>query len=366
MASPTIQDGRPLTVDRAPAYYAAVRFTIVGAGAIGGITGAHLIKAGHDVTFVETAEDHLAAIRERGLTIEGVSELTVRPRSTLRPRELRPPLGTVICAVKTLHTREALAPVAPLLAPDEYVLSMQNGLAYYDLIEAVGADRTLVACFNFGGHYSAPGRVVHGTLGGFHIGELQGGVTGRVRALRDALSAVQRCEASDNVLGCVWSKIAMASIFFATALVDADVKDILSRRRYDELMADLVAETVDAADAMGVRLIELHGFDPEALRRGRRTPQVVGRALDSIASSFNPRQQRTGIWIDLAVRKRKTEAEPQLGRLIAEAARHGVTMPLNRAVFELITEMENGRRSFAWENLDEVERRVRELSEARG
>jgi 2-dehydropantoate 2-reductase len=207
---------------------------------------------------------------------------------------------------------------------------------------------------------------VHGTRGGFHIGEIDGGVTARVRALAEALSAVQECEASDDVLGCLWSKIAMASVFFATALVDADVAEILARERYQALMVGLVEETVAAADAMGVRLIELHGFDPESLRKKRRSPAAVRRALDSIAGSFNPLQQRTGIWIDLAVRKRKTEAEPQLGRLISEAEKRGVAMPLNRAVFELITEMEQGHRSFAWENLDEVERRGRELSEARG
>jgi len=343
-----------------------MKFTIVGAGAIGGITGAHLVRAGHEVTFVETAEEHLSAIRERGLTLEGLSDFTVRPVAVVHPEELRTPLGTVLCAVKTLHTKAALAPVAPLLARDEVVVSMQNGLAYRDVVDAVGTERTLVACFNFGGHYESPGRVVHGTRGGFHVGEVRGGVTARVRALAETLSAVQDCQASDDVLGCLWSKIAMASVFFATALVDADVPEILGRERYQTLMADLVGETVAAADAMGVRLVELHGFDPESLRRERRTPAATRRALDSIAGSFNPLQQRTGIWIDLAVRKRKTEAEPQLGRLIGEAGRRGVTMPLNRAVFELITEMEQGLRSFGWENLDEVERRGRELSAARG
>jgi 2-dehydropantoate 2-reductase len=343
-----------------------MRFTIVGAGAIGGITGGHLIRAGHEVTFVETADEHRAAIREHGLTLEGLSDFTVRPAAVVRPEEVRAPLGTVLCAVKTLHTTAALAPVAPLLSRDEVVLSMQNGLAYRDVVDAVGAERTLVACFNFGGHYESPGHVVHGTRGGFHVGEIQGGVTPRVRGLAEMLSSVQECHASDDVLGCLWSKIAMASVFFATALVDADVPVILGRERYHALMADLVAETVAAADALGVRLTQLHGFDPDSLRLERRTVPAVRLALESIASSFNPLQQRTGIWIDLAVRKRKTEAEPQLGRLVTEAEKRGVTMPLNRAVFELITEMEQGRRSFAWENLDEVERRGRALSEARG
>src|SRR2546426_686564 len=265
-----VVDSQPTTASKMP----RMRFTVVGAGAIGGITGTHLIAAGHDVTFVDTDQEHIAAIRERGLTLEGVSSLTVRPKAAIHPAELR--------------------------------------------------------------------------------------------ALRDALSAVQECEASENVLGCVWSKIAMASVFFATALVDADVKDILARERYHDLMADLVAESVAAADAMSVQLIELHGFDPESLRPERRSAAGVRRALEAIAGSFNPLQQRTGIWIDLAVRKRKTEAEPQLGRLLGEAARRGMAMPLNRAVLELITEMETGRRGFAWENLDEVERRRGAARAARG
>lgn len=343
-----------------------MRFTVVGAGAIGGITGAHLVRAGHDVTFVDTVKDHILAIRERGLHLEGLADITAVPRAALFPPEVRPPLGTLICAVKTLHTTSAVEPLAPLLAKDEIALSMQNGLAYQDVADLVGSERTLVACFNFGGHYESPGRVVFGTRGGFHVGEIDGRVSERVRALAAVLAAVQECEASSNVLGCVWSKMAMASVFFATALVDADVAEILGRDRFVPLFSDLIGETVAAADAVGVRLPELHGFDPTAFRRERRAAADVRRSLDAIASSFNPLQQRTGIWIDLAVRKRKTEAEPQLGRLVALAARHGVAMPRNRAVLELILEMEQGERSFSYENLEEVERRALGVSAGRG
>src|SRR5207253_8750696 len=143
-----------------------------------------LIAAGHDVTFVDTDREHIAAIRERGFTLEAVSSLMVRPKAAIHPAELPAPLGTVICAVKTLHTQTAMEPIAPLLGRDEFVLSMQNGLAYCDIVAAVGRERTLVGCFNFGGHYEGPGRLVHGTKGGLHVGELDGGVTNRLRARR--------------------------------------------------------------------------------------------------------------------------------------------------------------------------------------
>jgi len=343
-----------------------MRFTIVGAGAIGGITGAHLIRAGHEVTFVDTANDHLLAIRDRGLQLEGLADIRAVPKAALLPSEVCAPLGMLICAVKTLHTISAIEPLAPLLAKNEYALSMQNGLAYEDVAGLVGRERTLVACFNFGGHYESPGRVVFGTRGGFHVGELDGQISERLRALAAALGTVQECEASSNVLGCLWSKMAMASVFFATALVDADVAEILGHERFVPVLSDLVAETVAAADAIGVRLLELHGFDPNAFRPGPRSDEAVRRSLDAIAGSFNPLQQRTGIWIDLAVRKRKTEAEPQLGRLVMLAANHGVAMPRNRAVLELILEMEKGRRGFSYGNLEEVERHALEVSAGPG
>jgi 2-dehydropantoate 2-reductase len=153
--------------------------------------------------------------------------------------------------------------------------------------------------------------------------------------------------------------MAMASVFFATALVDADVPDILARPEYQELFADLAAETVAAAVANHVELVELHGFDPRTLRPSVRTRAAGQRAMASIADSFNPLQQRTGIWIDLAVRKRRTEADPQLGRIVSEGHKAGLRMHLNAAVHQLINELESGKRGFGWENLDEVARQGR-------
>ncbi|MCA1647047.1 MAG: hypothetical protein LC797_16820 [Chloroflexi bacterium] len=307
-----------------------MKFTIIGAGAIGGITGAYLR-----------------------------SDITQRVVTAIEPHELRAPLGTVLCAVKTLHTASALAPIVPLLAVDEYVVSMQNGLAFADVAEVVGSQRTVAACFNFGGHYEGPGLVLHGTTGGFAVGELDGRMTTRLRELRDALAAVQECEATDNIRGCIWTKMAMASSFFATALVDADVADILARPKYQPLMLDLIAETVAVAEASGVSMTDLHGFDPRSVRFGERTEASSARVIEVMRQYWlRGAQPRTGIWIDLAVRKRKTEAGPQLGDLLAAADRAGVLAPRNRAVYQLITEMENGQRGFAWENLDEVVRQA--------
>ncbi len=50
-----------------------MRITIVGAGAIGGTTGAYLSAAGHAVLLVDTVAEHVATINQRGLRISGAA-----------------------------------------------------------------------------------------------------------------------------------------------------------------------------------------------------------------------------------------------------------------------------------------------------
>src|SRR5690242_3999119 len=107
--------------------WSAMKFTVIGAGAVGGTFGAFMSRAGHDVTFIDRAADHVAAINASGLQIEGVENFSARARAC-GPERIAAPLGVVVLAVKAQDTETAIAPVAPLLAADEYVVSLQNGL----------------------------------------------------------------------------------------------------------------------------------------------------------------------------------------------------------------------------------------------
>ena len=117
-----------------------MEFVVVGAGAIGGTVGARLLRDGHDVLFCDVDGEHVAAINEHGLTIEGpLEQFTVEARAVV-PADLPAPLGAVLLAVKAQHTEAALAEVGPRLAPDGYVVSLQNGLNE-PIIAAHGSSR---------------------------------------------------------------------------------------------------------------------------------------------------------------------------------------------------------------------------------
>ncbi|MDR7481304.1 MAG: 2-dehydropantoate 2-reductase [Armatimonadota bacterium] len=330
--------------------------TIVGAGAVGGITGAHLARAGHSVVLVDRNRAHIEAMRTRGLEVAGAAAFTVRLHACL-PEEVRGPLAVVLLAVKTLHTRDALAPLVPRLAPDGYVVSMQNGLEEEKIAALVGRERTVGAFLTFGGYYERPGRVVYSGPGSLRVGELDGRLTPRVRELARVLSAFHPCEPTENIHGYLWGKLILGAIYFATAVVDADVLEILDRPQARAILAGLATEALAVAEALGVRVEPVDGFDPRAIRldpRGAPVDPAGARAAWAAQRAYWQRglARRTGVWRDLAVHRRPSEAGPILGALVEAAGRAGRPVPRVRALLRLIADIEAGRGVLDWTNLE--------------
>ena len=166
-----------------------------GAGAIGGVVGAWMARAGADVLLVDRDEAHVRAIRDRGLLVDGVrGELRVRPPAAL-PAEVEGLFDLVFLAVKCLHTEAALDALVPHLAPDGAVVSLQNGLNEEVIAARIGAQRT-VGCFvNFGADWQAPGHIQHGGEHPIYVGELDGSRGERIERIRSLLAgspAVER------------------------------------------------------------------------------------------------------------------------------------------------------------------------------
>ncbi len=330
--------------------------TIVGAGAIGGLTGAHLARAGHHVLLVDRDREHIEAIRRGGLEVAGASPFTVHVPACL-PHEAPGPVDTLILAVKTLHTREALEPFVSLLAPDGCVVSMQNGLEEPKIAAMVGAERTVGAFLTFGGYYDRPGRIVYSGPASLRVGEIDGRITPRAVRLAQVLSDFHPCEATDNIQGFLWGKLILGAIYFATATVDADVVDVLSRPDSRRVLSALATEACAVAEALTIRVEPVDGFDPRAVRSG---PDADPRAAEAawvaqIAYWKRGLARRTGVWRDLAVRHRKTEAEPILGALVDAADRAGRPAPRVRALLRIIRDLEEGRGKMQWENLGEID-----------
>ena len=341
-----------------------MHFTVIGAGAIGGTIGAHLARAGHDVLLVDSVEAHVQAIEQSGLAIEGARTFTVRSRA-VTPRGLADALGgrapeAVLLSVKAMHTAAALEPVVPLLGPHSFVVSMQNGLNEKTIATRIGPDRTVGAFVNFGADYLAPGRIMYGGAGPLYLGELDGRITPRLQTLGAILQAafLPNTTLTENIWGYLWGKLGYASTLFATALVDETMADVLGDPTCRALLANLAGEVVAVADAEGVRCEGFDGYDPNAMRfAAPRDWAAIARSLGELAErNRRSLKVKSGIWRDLAVRRRRTEVDVQVGVVVEAARAHELGTPLNDRLVTMIHDLEDGRRMMSRANLDELRR----------
>jgi 2-dehydropantoate 2-reductase len=333
--------------------------TVYGAGAIGGITGARLAQAGHDVLLVDKAEDHVAAMNARGLTIESREGDVTVPVRAITPGALGSGLPLVLLAVKSQDTAAALDVLAPRLAPDGAIVSLQNGLNEELIAKVVGAHRTVGCLVNWAADWQAPGRILHGGGGALVLGELDGRTSERVQGLATLLDVVSPTRVSDNILGYTWAKHVYGALLVATALVDAHVYEVVERSpEIQQMLVALTIENMRVAERAGIRLLSFDEYDPADYHAAVKGDAAArARAMTSIATHYRAAvKTKTGIWRDLAVRKRKTEVGALLGATVARAGSFGLAMPLTERLIAMIEELETGRRQMAWANLDELVR----------
>jgi 2-dehydropantoate 2-reductase len=333
--------------------------TVYGAGAIGGITGARLAQAGHDVLLVDKAQDHVAAMNTRGLTIESREGAVTIPVRAITPEALGSGLGLVLLAVKSQDTPAALDVLAPRLAPDGAIVSLQNGLNEELIAQAIGSPRTVGCLVNWAADWQAPGRILHGGEGALVLGELDGRRSDRVQRLAKLLDVVSPTRVSDNILGYTWAKHVYGSLLVATALVDAHVYEVVERSPdIQRMLVALTIENMAVAERAGIRLEPFDEYAPADYHAAVRGDAAArARAMGGIATHYRAATKtKTGIWRDLAVRKRKTEVGALLGATVAKARTFGLPMPLTERLIAMIEELETGRRQMGWANLDELVR----------
>ncbi len=325
-----------------------MRFLVWGAGAIGGTMGAYLARAGHDVTFVDNVGEHVDAMNRDGLRITGPIDEFVVPAAAYVPQSLQGTWDTVMLATKAHHTEAAVRALMPHLTHNGAVVSVQNGLNEIAIAATVGKARTVGAFVNFGADYLAPGVIHYAGRGAVVIGEIDGAESERVTAIRNAWLAFDaRAIVTPNIWGYLWGKEAYGAMLFATALTNESIADALAMPVYRALYVALAREILAVATARGVRPESFDGFSPAAYLPDA-LPGAAEESLDLLVA-HNRRSAKThsGIWRDLALRKRPTEVDAQLGIVVTLGQEAGVPTPLTARLVALIHEIERGEREQA-------------------
>jgi len=329
---------------------------IWGSGAIGGSVGAFMARAGENVLFVDRVADHVAAMNETGLRISGpIAEFTT-PVRAVTDDAIEGVFDTVFLCVKGQDTVAAVEALKPHLAEDGCVVSLQNGLNEPVIADLIGVERTVGAFINFGADYHGAGHIFYGGRSAVVVGEVDNSIRPRTERLHRLLKIFEEnAILTDNISGYLWSKMGYISLLFATAMVDATIDEVMASEPHRPLLEALAREVMSVAEAKG---LTLEGFDPyEPSGFTKDTDAAATRAAFETMVDYRNRSEKrhSGMWRDIAVRKRKTEVNQLLVPMVEEADAQGVPVPLNKRMIELVYDIEEGRRPQSWDNLSVLE-----------
>jgi 2-dehydropantoate 2-reductase len=307
-----------------------MRIAMIGAGAMGGVYGGLLQRAGEDVTLIDVRTEQVAAIAEHGLRLTGVGgEHRVRPRAA-GVDEALPPCDLAIIFVDANATAAAAAQAARLLAPGGYAVTLQNGIGNVEaLVAALGRERVLAGVTMNSANSPGLAQADHSHAGTTWIGELEGGRSERLEALAGMLArAGLETRMVDDPMAHIWNKFlvncAINPLCALTGLRPGHIPEIPAMVRLQE---QIVAELLAVVTAKGIRLPDP---DPLASIKGH----CVGR--------FNRPSMLQHI-----EQGRRTEIDALNGALVREAATLGLAAPYNDAIAAAVKGLEAARMAAA-------------------
>ena len=318
---------------------------IWGAGAIGGILGAYWARAGVPVTMTDIDGKHAVACSTDGVSIEGPVEEFRQVVKCVTPDKLQGSYRRVVLAVKAQATEEAMRMLLPHLAEEGFVLSAQNGLNERLIGKIAGSERVMGAFVNYGSDWQAPGQILFGNRGAVVVGEVDGTIRPRTREMHRLLQIFEPdAVLTDDIWSYLWGKLGYGAMLFATALTPDSMSANFADPARGPVLIALGREVMAVAQAEGVKPRGFNGFDPDAFAPGA-SDEAAEQSIAALAE-FTSKTAKThsGIWRDLAVRRRRTEVDPQIGVIVEIAATHGLEVPLLSRLVSLVHDIEEGRR----------------------
>jgi 2-dehydropantoate 2-reductase len=328
---------------------------IWGAGAIGGTLGAYWARAGVPVLLVDLDADHVEACRTQGLQIEGPIDTFTQVVPAVTPGELTGTYGRIVLAVKAHQTVDALAALKPHLREGSYVLSAQNGLNEITIAQTIGNERTMGCFVNFGADWMGSGRILYGNRGAIVVGEIDGRIRDRTRDMFDLLRLFDSdAVLTEDIWAYLWGKLAYGAMLFGTALTGDSMSVNFADPQRKPVWLALGREVVSVAHARGVRPRGFGEFRPEAFAPG--APESEAERVIAWLADYTSQTAKThsGIHRDLAVRRRRTEVDAQIGITAKLAWEQGIPTPALDHLVALIHDVEDGRRDLSFDTLKEL------------
>ena len=298
-----------------------MKIAVVGTGAMGSVYAGLLASAGNEVWAIDTWQEHIDAIRARGLRVEGASgDRTVRLDATTDASEPGP-CDLVIIATKADGVAAAAASIKPLLRDDSLVLTIQNGLGAAERIcRHLPPDNVLLGVAGgFGASIRGPGHAHHNGMELVRLGELGGGTTERLERVggvwRDAGFNV-KC--FDDINQLVWEKFVCNVTYSGSCTIfECTIAGVQANEHAWKVASSCAAEAYAAGVAQGVHF----SFD-DPVAHVREFGQKIPNSRPSMLQDY--------------MAKRPSEIDAINGMVPVVAREVGTAAPYNEVVTAIV------------------------------
>ncbi|MET1038778.1 MAG: 2-dehydropantoate 2-reductase N-terminal domain-containing protein [Aeromicrobium sp.] len=321
------------------------RIAVVGTGANGASIGADLVRAGHDVTFVEQWPAHVEAMRADGVRVEMPDEVQTTPVTAVHLCDvatLRGSFDLVLVVVKAYDVRWACELIKPLVADDGIVIGLQNGMTVDAMASIVGPDRTLGSVIEVSSNMFVPGVVARQSppsRSWFAVG----GVSAPAHARAEEVAAILRCagavEVSDDIVSSKWMKLVVnAAELVPSAILGLPLAEAEALPGMRDFMLRAGREAIEAAVRSGHRVRPIFGLEDADTDH----PDLyVEQLFDRVLQHFTLPETRTTVLQDWD-KGRRSEVREINGLVVDEMRRYGADAPANAVTVDVALRIEAG------------------------
>jgi 2-dehydropantoate 2-reductase len=335
------------------------KIAIVGAGAVGGYAGAHMVQAGEDVTFIDPWPEHVEHMRKHGLRVThamDVPEFQVPARALhvtdVQQLAREKPVDIAFVCMKSYDTAWATMMIKQYLAPDGFVVSLQNCMNEETIANVVGWGKTL-GCIasSITVNLPEPGHIHRGAGKGgkrhtvFRTGEVHGRITPRAEEIARLVGFSDSALVTNNLWGERWSKL-VANVMgnglsACTGLPGGKMLENEPIRRFSTRLG---SEAIRVGQAQGYQLEEILHLPPETIARAGEGDEAAMKTADEQRfkdAKHTAGGQRPSMGQDME-KGRRTEIDFMNGLVVREGEKVGITCRANAVLTELVTKVERG------------------------
>jgi 2-dehydropantoate 2-reductase len=335
------------------------KIVIVGAGAVGGYAGAHMVQAGEDVTFIDPWPEHVEHMRKHGLRVthaRDVPEFTVPVRALhvtdAQQLAKEKPVDIAFVCMKSYDTAWATMMIKQYLAPDGFVVSLQNCMNEETIAGVVGWGKTL-GCIasSITVNLPEPGHIHRGAGKGgaahtvFRAGEVHGRITERAKEIGRLVGFSDSALVTPNLWGERWSKlVANAMQNGLSACTGLSGGEMLHNEPIRRFSARIGSEAIRVGQAHGYQLEDILHLPPETIARAGEGDDAAIRAFDEQRFADGKKtasEQRPSMGQDME-KGRRTEIQFINGHIVREGEKLGLTCRANAILTDIVERVERG------------------------